>query len=108
MQMPEEKDSGMLEGFFAEMKEKDKELLIPSFPQQKKSRNWMLVPIGIAASLFLLMWFNTDNEPAYTLDHDVVIITMEGGTDQELEFDIQTASSIDIWEAPTSSLITEF
>ena len=106
--MPEEKDKEMLEGFFAELKEKDGKLIIPAFPQQKKSRNWMLVPIGVAASLLLLMWLNIDNEPAYTLDHDVVIITMEEGLDQELRFDVQTASSIDIWESPTSSLLSEF
>jgi len=108
MKMPEEKDEKMLEGFFAEMKEKDRELIIPSFPKQKKYRIWMLVPVGIAASLLFLMWFNIDNEPTIKLEHDVVIITMEEDSDHEMKFDIQTASSLDIWESPTSSLLTEF
>jgi len=108
MKMPEEKDKEMLEGFFAELKEKDKNLSIPPFPQQKKSRNWMLVPIGIAASLLLLLFLNTESEPTYKIDHDLIIITLEEGADQEIEFDIQTASSIDIWESPTSTLLTEF
>lgn len=108
MKMPEEIDNELLEGFFAEMKKKDRELILPPFPKQKKAKNWILVPLGIAASLLLLMWLRTDNEPVYKLDHDVVIITMEEGLDDEMKFDIQTASSIDIWEASTSSLLTEF
>ncbi|HSJ67226.1 MAG TPA: hypothetical protein VK921_06115 [Anditalea sp.] len=108
MKMPEEKDDEMLEGFFAEMKQRDQEMTIPPFPKQKKPKKWILVPMGIAASLFLFMWLRTDSEQVDKLDHDVVIITMEEGLDQEMKFDIQTASSIDIWEAPTSSLLTEF
>ena len=108
MKTPEQNDEGLLEGFFAEMKEKDKGIKIPPYRQQKRPRSWVLVPLGIAASLLLMMWLKADHEPDYTIEHDVVIITMEEGMDQELKFDIQTASYIDIWESPTSSLLTEF
>jgi len=108
MKMSEEYDKELLEGFFAEIKEKDKGLNIPHFAESKKPGSWILVPLGIAASLLLMFWLKADQEPTYTIEHDVVIITMEKGLDEELMFDIRTASSIDIWESPTSSLLTEY
>jgi len=108
MKTPEQNDEQMLESFFAEMREEDKELNVPPFPKQKKQRRWIMVPLGIAASLLLLMWSKSVRESSPSLEHDVVIITMEEGLDQELKFEIQTAASIDVWESPTSSLLTEF
>ncbi|KEO71766.1 hypothetical protein [Anditalea andensis] len=108
MKMPEDRDMEILDGFFAEMKEKDKGLTIPAFLPHKKASNWKLIPIGIAATLLLVIWSRYEEEPVYDLDHDVVIISLDKQPGEEMYIGIQTASSLDIWEAPSTSLLTEF
>ncbi|WP_194778520.1 hypothetical protein [Pararhodonellum marinum] len=94
--------------FFSEMKAKDSALVIPQFPKIRKSKSWSLIPLGIAASLALLAWFDRGDKPIQTLDHDVIIITLEEGENNELQFIIESTTELESWESPTSSLLTEF
>jgi hypothetical protein len=97
-----------LQHFFSEMKAKDSTMVVPQFPKIRKSKSWSLIPIGIAASLALLAWFYRGDEPIQTLDYDVIIITLEEGKDNELQFKIESTTELESWESPTSSLLTEF
>lgn len=97
-----------LQHFFSEMKAKDSAMVVPQFPKIRKSKSWSLIPIGIAASLALLAWFYRVDEPIQTLDHDVIIITLEAGQNNELQFKIESTTELESWESPTSSLLTEF
>lgn len=97
-----------LQNFFSEMKAKDSAMVVPQFPKIRKSKSWSLIPIGIAASLALLAWFYRGDEPIQTLDHDVIIITLEAGQNNELQFKIESTTELESWESPTSSLLTEF
>ena len=97
-----------LQNFFSEMKAKDSAMVVLQFPKIRKSKSWSLIPIGIAASLALLAWFYRGDEPIQTLDHDVIIITLEAGQNNELQFKIESTTELESWESPTSSLLTEF
>lgn len=97
-----------LEGFFNEMKKKDEQLAIPPFQTKNRSRLKKLIPVGIAASLLFMAWLYMGHEPDHTLEHDTVIITLEHGADDEYYINLKAASAIDIWESPTSSLLSEF
>ena len=48
------------------------------------------------------------NSYEQTADSDVVIITLEEGPDQEMQFNIEHTNEMDIWESPTASLLTEY
>jgi hypothetical protein len=97
-----------LRGFFQELKKKDEHLLIPSFPEMEKKRtpNWW-IPVGIAATLLLGAFFLREKEPSLN-GPEILIITLEEGPNQELQFHIQETTEMDIWESPTASLLTEF
>jgi hypothetical protein len=97
-----------LQNFFSEMKSKDSAIALPQFPKIRKSKSWSLIPIGIAASLVVAAWFYFGNEQTQTLDHDVIIITIEEGQNKELQFKIERTTELESWESPTSSLLTEF
>lgn len=109
MKMSDYKEDKVLEEFFAGMKSKDKDLNIPTFPIQRKPILYKLTSLGIAASLLLMMYFYLGNEESdYQIQEDIIIITFEEGADQEYHFSIESTSNLDIWESPTSSLLTEF
>jgi hypothetical protein len=94
--------------FFREMKAKDSAKPVPQFPKLRKSKSWSWVPIGIAASLALLIWFFKGNETNTSLDKDLIIITLEEGKNNELQFRIETTTELESWESSTSSLLKEF
>ncbi|TDQ14603.1 hypothetical protein DFQ04_3191 [Algoriphagus boseongensis] len=98
-----------LKAFFQEIRKQDEQLLIPPFPElEKKSHIQWWIPMGIAASLALGAFFFTSEEKQEQPSPEVLIITLEEGPDQELQFHIQETTEMDIWESPTASLLTEF
>ncbi|NHE57241.1 hypothetical protein [Cyclobacterium plantarum] len=97
-----------LQDFFSEMKAKDSAIEAPQFPKIRKFKSWSLIPIGIAASLILMAWFYTRDKPIQTLDHDLIIITLEEGQNNELQFKIESTTELESWDSPTSSLLTDF
>ena len=97
-----------LEQFFLEMKEKDQQMPIPPFIQSKKRSIWKFIPYGIAASVLFALWFFTGKQEDFKLEQDVIIITLEEGQNNELQFRIETTTELESWESPTSSLLTEF
>ncbi len=101
-----------LRGFFDAMIEKDLDIPTPDFPEVKKPKimSWW-IPAGIAASLVVGFFFLGEKEPEHTPQApigEVVIITLEEGPNQELQFNIEETTEMDIWQSPTASLLTEF
>ncbi|MFT4855437.1 MAG: hypothetical protein ACI9UV_002662 [Algoriphagus sp.] len=98
----------LIKSFFEDMRKEDLNLEIPAFPKSKtRSINW-LIPVGIAASLFLAGFLFYEKEPEMKAPAEVIIITLEQGPNQEQQFKIQETTVMDIWESPTASLLTEF
>jgi len=100
-----------LRGFFQAMKEKDENIFVPEFPDIKKTKaiHWW-IPVGIAASLaagFFLLGEKEPSAPPAPIG-EVVIITLEEGPNQEMQFNIEHTNEMDIWESPTASLLTEY
>ncbi|OOG69437.1 hypothetical protein [Algoriphagus sp. A40] len=100
-----------IQAFFQAMIEKDLEIQEPDFPEFKKSKsiNWW-IPMGIAASMvtgFFLFGEKETPAPPTPID-EVVIITLEQGPDQEMQFSIEHTNEMDMWESPTASLLTEY
>ena len=100
-----------IHAFFQALKEKDKNVPVPKFPEIKKTKtiNWW-IPMGIAASLAAGFFFLGEKEPPAPPAQvgEVVIITLEEGPDQEMQFNIEHTNEMDIWESPTASLLTEY
>ena len=109
--MKGQEDDQNIRGFFNAMIEKDLEIQEPDFPEFKKPKtiNWW-IPAGIAASLIVGFLLLDEKEPPApsTPIGEVVIITLEEGPDQELQFNIEHTTEMDIWESPTASLLTEY
>ncbi len=99
-----------LEGFFADWKEKDNNVEIPDFEWKKRPNSgiWKLIPVGIAAAFLLGFWLKTTSDTNFALEKDMVIITLIEDENQDQRFIIETQSSLDVWEAPSSSLLTDF
>ncbi|WP_075349207.1 hypothetical protein [Algoriphagus marinus] len=98
----------LIKSFFEDMRTKDQNLEIPAFPKPKtRSINW-IIPVGIAASLFLAGFLFFEKEPEAEAPAEVIIITLEEGPNQEQQFKIQESTYLDTWESGTSSLLTEF
>ena len=99
-----------IRGFFQAMIEKDLEIPTPDFPEFKKTKtvNWW-IPIGVAACLVAgFFLFGEKESVASPPIGEVVIITLEEGPDQEMQFNIEHTTEMDIWESPTASLLTEY
>lgn len=99
-----------IQSFFQTMKERDENISVPEFPKiiKTKTINWW-IPAGIAASLALGFFLFGEKETAVTPPiGDIVIITLEEGSDQEMQFNIEHTNEMDIWESPTASLLTEY
>ncbi len=98
----------LIKSFFEDMRKEDQNLEIPAFPKPKtRSINW-LIPVGIAASLFLAGFLFYEKEPEVKAPAEVIIITLEEGPNQEQQFKIKESTYLDTWESSTSSLLTEF
>jgi flagellar biosynthesis/type III secretory pathway M-ring protein FliF/YscJ len=98
-----------IESFFAQMREKDREIQIPDFPKAKRQRSiYWWIPLGIAASLVTAAWFFARDKAVQPLEQDVIIITLEEKQNNELQFKIERTSELESWESPTSSLLNEF
>lgn len=105
-----EKDQD-LQRFFDELKVKDRELEIPTFeglPKPKSNMTPLWLTVGIAASLFLFAPLIWPEEEIIEAPADVLIITLEENENHEQQFTIQQTTYLDIWESPTSSLLTEY
>jgi hypothetical protein len=108
MKMPDKKTDLELQGFFAEMKKQDAQSQIPPLPKFRKTKNWLWVPVGIAASLIMGIWYFTPIDSDYKLEEDIIIISLIQDKNNELQFSIESTTSMDSWEASSSSLLTEF
>lgn len=99
-----------LEQFFSEWKEKDKALAIPELNWKRKSRKGILtwLPLGIAACLALAFWLKPSDQTEIEIEKDILIIRLIEDENQEQRFLIETQSSLDVWDASSSSLLTEF
>jgi hypothetical protein len=104
------KDNAELKRFFENMKEKDQELTIPPFPSYKTKKFNFWLPTGIAASLALLglIMIKPEPQPLSEAPKEVLIITLQENENNEQEFIIKETTYLDIWESPTSSLLTEY
>jgi hypothetical protein len=95
--------------FFREMKAQNNERPVPDFIEMPKKNLLMkLLPLGIAASLLFFLWLFPDHKSDVSLETDQVIITLDVNQNNEQQFNIEFTHSLETWEAPTSSLLTEF
>ncbi|MFC3879462.1 hypothetical protein ACFOSV_04720 [Algoriphagus namhaensis] len=100
-----------IQRFFDELKAKDQQLAIPEFqglPKPKVNMTPLWLTIGIAASLFLFAPLIWPEEEQIEVPRDVLIITLEENENDEQQFTIQQTTYLDIWESPTSALLTEY
>lgn len=108
MKMPDKEIDWELQEFFAEMKGKDAQIPIPVLPKFRRSKNWLWIPVGIAASVLMGIFYFSPNDSEYHLEKDIIIISLIQDKNNELQFSIESTTSMDSWEASTSSLLTEF
>lgn len=102
---------GELKRFFSEWKKKDEDLTIPPFEFKKNKPSfklWRWLPIGVAAAALIGFFMHRPSSLDTGLEKDLIIIQLIENSNQEQQFVIETTSSIDVWEAPSTSLLTEF
>lgn len=106
--MTEDKDNE-LKAFFQGMKEKDREIIIPEFPETVKTRsiNWW-IPIGIAASLMIGFLLLPQEEMIAEPPAEVIIITLQQDENHEPQILIEEKTYLETWKSPTSSLLAEY
>ncbi|MCH7397323.1 hypothetical protein MM236_04955 [Belliella sp. DSM 107340] len=97
-----------LEMFFSELRNKDKKIITPPYSKKTPFKIWKLIPIGIAASLFLGIWVLNQEKEESQLYQDMIIISLIEGEDDEQKFIIEHTSSMDVWESPTASLLDTY
>ena len=108
MKMQDINDDKELVRFFQEMKEKDRQIPIPSFTLQKKPKSWFLIPIGIAASLALGFLLLPNENQVPNPPAEVIIITLEEDEKNNQHIRIEEKTFLETWESPTTSLLTEY
>lgn len=108
MKMQDNNSDKELEGFFIEMREKDRNIPVPPFPKKKKQRSWYLIPIGIAASLALGFLLLPHEDQVPSPPTEVIIITMEEDENNNQQIRIEEKTYLETWESPTNSLLTEY
>lgn len=98
-----------IQAFFDQMKEKDRNLTIPEFPELVKSRsiNWW-IPLGIAASLMIGFLLLPQEEIISEPPAEVIIITLHQDENHEPQILIEEKTYLETWESPTSSLLAEY
>jgi len=107
MNMQNKKDLE-IEAFFAELKAKNSNDKVPKAPIFHKRKSLLAkiwAPIGIAASIILAFYLFPREVKTPELEKDTLIIKLVQMENSAPEFQIETASSIDIWESSTSSLL---
>lgn len=97
-----------IEHFFSEWKKRDGDLEIPAFPKVKSRSRLKYLPLGIAACLAIGFWLWNQQPQDSNLENDLVIITLTEGENATQKLTIETKSTIDVWESPTSSLLTAY
>ncbi|SHM52455.1 hypothetical protein SAMN04488057_10217 [Cyclobacterium lianum] len=99
----------VLEEFFAAYRRQDRHLSIPVFPKSPKNiRKRTLAVLGIAASISIALFYFPKAEEDISLDRNLLIISLEKNEEQDPTIVVTTTTSMDIWESPTESLLTEF
>lgn len=98
--------------FFAEMRNDDHNISVPEFDDIKKShqpKRRFLLPLGIAASLLLLVsvYFILDQEQDQSQTVELIISLGKEETINTQQL-ITKESAIDAWTSPTNSLIDDF
>lgn len=106
--MRNEKDKE-IQDFFNQIKEKDREIPVPAFPEHPKSNsiNWW-IPFGIAASLALGFFLWPQNKRDLNPPAEVIIITLENDKNNNQQILIEEKTYLETWESPTASLLTEY
>lgn len=108
MKMQDIDSNKELERFFMEMKENDRKIVVPPFPNQKNPKLWYLIPIGIAASLALGFLFLPHEDQVPSPPTEVIIITLEEDEKNNQQIRIEEKTYLETWESPTTSLLTEY
>jgi hypothetical protein len=105
--LPEDEE---LKRFFSDWKKTDVDLIIPPIEigQQRRFNPWKLFPIGMAAAFVIGFFLLKPSSDDSDLEKDLIIIQLIEHANHEQEFIIETTSTLDVWEAPSSSLLTEF
>jgi hypothetical protein len=107
--MMQGKSDKELQNFFQAMKEKDLEIPTPDFPELAKAKNFnWWIPMGIAASLLLGIFFLPKENTIPEAPVDVIIITLQQDKNQEPQILIEEKTYLETWESPTSSLLAEY
>ena len=98
-----------LQGFFDQLKENDRGIQIPAFPEPARQRriNWW-IPIGIAASLILGFFLWPEDSQDLVPPAEVIIITLDKDENNNQQILIEEKTYLETWESPTSSLLTEY
>ncbi|MCH6199793.1 hypothetical protein MMU07_09385 [Aquiflexum sp. LQ15W] len=98
-----------LQSFFDQLKENDRGIQIPAFPEVIKPRsiNWW-IPMGIAASLALGFFLWPQQKQELNLPAEVIIITLEKDENNNQQILIEEKTYLETWESPTASLLTEY
>ncbi|WP_373522445.1 hypothetical protein [Aquiflexum sp.] len=108
MKMQDNNGDEDLVQFFQEMKEEDRKIPLPPFPNQKNPKLWYLIPIGIAASLALGFLLLPHEDQVPSPPTEVIIITLEEDEKNNQQIRIEEKTYLETWESPTTSLLTKF
>ncbi|WP_375583988.1 hypothetical protein [Cyclobacterium xiamenense] len=109
MKKANEFTDAVLEDFFASYKRQEQQLPIPEFPEPRKGiKKSKLAILGIAASILIGFFYIENSREEITLVQDVLVISLEKNEEQDPIIVVTTTTSMDIWESPTASLLTEF
>ncbi|NVJ85052.1 MAG: hypothetical protein HWE15_02040 [Algoriphagus sp.] len=103
-----ENEDKLIKAFFEDLKEQDRNIPIPEFPEVKVKSFPYWIPMGVAASLIIGAFLIFQRPEIPEPPADVIIISLQENEDHEQEFRIEEKAYIDIWESSTSSLLTEF
>jgi hypothetical protein len=98
-----------LQSFFDQLKENDRGIQVPPFPEPaiQRSINWW-IPIGIAACLTLGFFLLPQNKKDLNPPAEVIIISLEKDENNNQQILIEEKTYLETWESPTSSLLTEY
>ncbi|MCL6260094.1 hypothetical protein M3O96_13415 [Aquiflexum sp. TKW24L] len=98
-----------IQSFFDQLKENDRKMDIPVFPEPTKSSsiNWW-IPMGIAASLAVGFFLWPQQKQELNPPAEVIVITLEKDENDNQQILIEEKTYLETWESPTASLLTEY